>query len=96
MYSGYCLVLKIPSPKYLSGNSILHTGAIYFQDGSSISSGNYVTSLSLSHTPVNGVLLWHGTNDSIPNNWALCDGSNGTPDLTAHSIGGLKYIKRIY
>jgi hypothetical protein len=26
--------------------------------------------------------MWSGTNASIPLGWSLCDGSNGTPDLT--------------
>lgn len=26
--------------------------------------------------------MWSGTNASIPVGWNLCDGSNGTPDLT--------------
>lgn len=31
---------------------------------------------------VYGVIgLWRGNFPSIPRNWALCDGSNGTPDL---------------
>jgi len=27
------------------------------------------------------ILLWHGSIASIPSGWALCNGSNGTPDL---------------
>lgn len=29
--------------------------------------------------PVGGIIMWSGS--TIPTNWALCDGSNGTPDL---------------
>ncbi len=32
--------------------------------------------------PVGGIIMWSGTNASIPPGWALCDGGNGTPDLT--------------
>lgn len=39
-------------------------------------------------TPVNSVaiptgviVMWSGTQASIPNGWALCNGTNGTPDL---------------
>lgn len=28
------------------------------------------------------IILWSGSIASIPNGWALCDGGNGTPELT--------------
>ncbi|MBP9153085.1 MAG: tail fiber protein [Flavobacteriales bacterium] len=33
-------------------------------------------------TPTGGIIMWSGTIASIPAGWSLCDGSNGTPDLT--------------
>jgi len=44
--------------------------------------------------PVGGIIMWSGTIVNIPTGWALCDGSNNTPDLRnkfvigAHSGGG--------
>lgn len=35
-----------------------------------------------SGTPDGGIILWSGTIASIPAGWALCNGANGTPDLT--------------
>lgn len=32
--------------------------------------------------PQGGIIMWSGTNASIPAGWALCNGSSGTPDLT--------------
>ena len=32
--------------------------------------------------PYGMITLWYGTVASIPNGWALCDGTNGTPNLT--------------
>lgn len=32
--------------------------------------------------PQGGIMMWSGTIASIPVGWALCDGANGTPDLT--------------
>lgn len=32
--------------------------------------------------PVGIIGAWRGSLGSIPDNWALCDGTNGTPDLT--------------
>jgi hypothetical protein len=34
------------------------------------------------------IAIWHGTFASIPTGWALCDGTNGTPNLTEKYILG--------
>lgn len=31
--------------------------------------------------PIGTIVIWSGDADSIPDGWALCDGTNGTPDL---------------
>lgn len=31
--------------------------------------------------PVGGIIMWSGIVATIPSGWALCNGSNGTPDL---------------
>jgi len=36
--------------------------------------------------PVNGIIMWSGS--TVPDGWALCDGSNGTPDLSGRFIVG--------
>lgn len=36
--------------------------------------------------PTGGIIAWAGT--SVPTGWYLCDGTNGTPDLTAKFIYG--------
>ncbi len=36
--------------------------------------------------PSGTIVMWNGT--SIPNGWALCDGTNGTPDLRGMFIAG--------
>jgi hypothetical protein len=38
--------------------------------------------------PVGGIILWSGSVASIPVGWALCDGTNGTPNLTNQFIIG--------
>lgn len=38
--------------------------------------------------PIGGICLWSGSQDNIPNNWVLCDGNNGTPDLRNRFIVG--------
>ena len=32
-------------------------------------------------TPIGGIILWSGSVGSVPGGWALCNGSNGTPNL---------------
>lgn len=38
--------------------------------------------------PVGGIIMWSGTTGNIPADWALCDGSNGTPDLRGKFVLG--------
>jgi hypothetical protein len=38
--------------------------------------------------PVGGIILWSGSVASIPSGWALCNGSNGTPDLRNRFVVG--------
>lgn len=38
--------------------------------------------------PVGGIIMWSGTIANIPTGWALCNGSNGTPDLRNRFIAG--------
>jgi len=39
-------------------------------------------------TPVGGIIMWSGSKDAIPAGWALCDGTNGTPNLQDKFILG--------
>jgi len=38
--------------------------------------------------PAGAIVMWSGTLASVPSGWALCDGSNGTPDLRDKFIKG--------
>jgi len=38
--------------------------------------------------PRGGIIMWSGSINDIPAGWALCDGSNGTPDLRDRFIVG--------
>lgn len=42
--------------------------------------------LNYDDLPVGMIALWHGTVNSIPSRWQLCDGSNGTDDLSGFFI----------
>lgn len=48
-----------------------------------------VSSLAHGHElPPKSILIWHGTIATIPDGFALCDGNNGTPDLTDRFVVG--------
>jgi hypothetical protein len=50
---------------------------------------NTVTNIELKTViPPGAILAWSGTIASIPTGWAICDGTNGTPDLTDQFIRG--------
>lgn len=38
--------------------------------------------------PIGGIILWSGSISNIPSGWALCNGSNNTPDLTDRFVIG--------
>jgi len=45
-----------------------------------------ISSIGGSGIPSGGIIIWSGT--AIPTEWVLCDGTNGTPDLTDRFILG--------
>jgi hypothetical protein len=38
--------------------------------------------------PIGGIILWSGSTGSVPTGWALCDGTNGTPNLQDRFVVG--------
>lgn len=36
--------------------------------------------------PIGGIIMWSGQANTIPNKWKLCDGNNGTPNLSGRFI----------
>ncbi len=42
----------------------------------------------LSMVPLGGIINWSGAILDIPENWQLCDGTNGTPDLRDNMVIG--------
>lgn len=45
--------------------------------------------LPMADLPSGLILLWRG--DKPPEGWLVCDGQNGTPDLSAHTPKGPGY-----
>jgi len=48
----------------------------------------FATTVAAAAFPVGGIILWSGSVASIPSGWALCNGSNGTPDLRNRFVVG--------
>lgn len=48
--------------------------------------------------PTGLICLWSGAADALPAGWALCNGSNGTPDLRGRFLVGAggSYARRRY
>jgi hypothetical protein len=64
-------------------------------DGSAGTSGQVLTSAGSGSTPTwasafttGMIMMWSGTIANIPSGWALCNGSNGTPDLRNRFVIG--------
>ncbi|WP_055394730.1 phage baseplate protein [Flagellimonas eckloniae] len=47
-----------------------------------------ILELQSAKMPIGGIIMWAGAIADIPDGWALCDGSNGTPDLSGRFIVG--------
>jgi len=85
-----------------SGDSLTNSGTVNItgnlqMDGSSGTSGQLLTSAGTGNTPtwttlttfVSGmIMLWSGSEASIPSGWSLCDGTNSTPDLRNRFVVG--------
>ena len=78
-----------------TGPSIgLHSGSIDTTGGTIVMEDdqlpeNAVHQLLINRgVPYGAILLWSGIVSAIPESWALCDGTNGTPDLRDRFIVG--------
>lgn len=47
-----------------------------------------VQKIAAAPVPIGGIIMWSGTIANIPDGWELCDGDNGTPDLTNRFVIG--------
>ena len=86
----------------ITGGAITTSGALAITgamtvDGASGTSGQFLTSAGAGNTPtwttltafVSGmIMLWSGSEASIPSGWVLCDGTNSTPDLRNKFVVG--------
>ena len=69
----------------LNGTAITSTAAeLNILDGVTVTANDLNTRL----IPSGGIIIWSGSSASIPANWYLCDGANGTPNLRDRFVVG--------
>jgi microcystin-dependent protein len=74
--------LSVGSGAITGGSLNVSLGAI---TGGTITGTTFVGNGTI---PVGGIIMWSGSISSVPTGWALCNGSNGTPDLRDRFIVG--------
>lgn len=74
--------VSLPSGNLNIGGDITSSGSL--SSGSLSVSGFSNNAL----VPTGSIVMWSGTIATIPTGWALCDGTNGTPDLRERFIVG--------
>jgi len=74
------------TPGSINGANIdtASNGQLLESDGS----GNLQFSAPAGGVPTGGIIMWSGAIANIPSGFALCDGTNGTPDLTDRFVVG--------
>ena len=66
------------------------TAASALDVNGTVTAKNYALTAAGNNGPVpsGGIIMWSGLISAIPSGWALCDGTNGTPDLRERFIVG--------
>ncbi len=61
-------------------------------NGAELTRKDYVDTVAVL---IGGITLFNAASMSVPTNWALCDGTKGTPNLPSIDGGSTVYIQRI-
>lgn len=84
-------MLRVQEGTYLNGaatlaNSLNVAGATIISNTLRVAAPSALEGYGT--VPLGGIIMWYGIPSSIPNGWALCDGTQGTPDLRDRFIVG--------
>lgn len=66
-------------------DSLTVKGSIVNADSATLRAKTFVGNGTV---PIGGIIMWSGNIADIPDNWKLCDGTNGRPDLRGRFIEG--------
>ena len=77
------------APTPLSNEAIQNIASVYADTKGTTSFNNVNVTGQLNVSGWKGmIVMWSGSLDKVPTGWALCDGQNGTPDLSGKFIIG--------
>jgi microcystin-dependent protein len=62
-------------------------GLIKAQQGLSVPSPSVIEGFGT--IPIGGIIMWWGSNGTVPNGWVVCNGENGTPNLCDRFVVGV-------
>ena len=91
LYSGKVATIYSNGNTELSGSLLVRNIAVTTADlGSAViaTSTGVLKKIDAAPVPKGGIILWSGAIVDVPTGWALCDGSNSTPDLRDRFIVG--------
>lgn len=74
--------------RYVDGERTAGSEYIRASSVRDLSAGNTSINFDQWIIPVGGIIMWSGSVNNIPKNYALCDGTNGTPNLKGRFIVG--------
>ena len=77
---------KVPNSLQTTGGTM--TGALVLSGAPTASLQAATKGYVDASFPVGGIIMWSGSIASIPSGWALCNGTNGTPDLRDRFVVG--------
>lgn len=52
------------------------------------SQGSLLPPIWTDNFPIGGIIMWSGNSAAVPSGWAICNGGNGTPNLTDKFVVG--------
>ncbi len=73
------------------GDDLARNGTSYTkaeQDAIDLIQDDSITANTLGINPIGGIIMFNGAFANIPSSWQLCDGTNGTPDMTNSFVMG--------
>ncbi|NEO56480.1 MAG: hypothetical protein F6K54_27420, partial [Okeania sp. SIO3B5] len=82
------LLSKVKSTEGFIGSLIVSDGEAKGTRQPSQKRGIYYQGHPGHLVPTGAIMMWSGTESDIPQGWALCDGTNGTPDLRGRFLVG--------